>query len=502
MNGIKKKLFLHIGGLVILLVSIMIIANTMFLESYYINKQKNILKNEYSTINALNTSNYEEHIQALLLIEASTRVDILITDADEKLLYTSNKYITRPMPSNEAEISNGPLSEMKNEKRDGSKPSEPPFKIEFLESIDGKNVFLIAKDSKFNINNLVFSGVLDNNNSIEIRMPIASIKANVKLINDFLIIIGIVIFLISLIIAYMISVNFTRPIREMNIATKKLKDLDFSAKCKVYSNDEMGQLAESINELSLELSDSISSLHEKNDELNHEIYEKNILAKKRKDLLNNVSHELKTPLALIQGYAEGLKVNITKSAEKAEFYTDIILSESMKMNELVETMLSSSHIDSGDLKLNNSGFDIVNSVSNVTSQLKELMNNNDVILKFDNREVINVSADKLLIERVITNYITNAIYHSTSPKTVDISFEYYDNIIRLNCFNSAEIISDEDLLFIWDGFYKVDKARTREKSGHGLGLSIVSSIMKAHGMDYGAKQVEGGILFWFEIRSI
>lgn len=501
MNGIRKKLFFQIGGLVILLVSIMIIANTLFLESYYINKQKKILLDDYGQINALGADNYDDHIQALLFIEATTRVDILITSGDKELLYTSNKYITHPMPSSEEQLSKGPPIDINDIDKD-NKPSEPPFKIEILEQIDASSTFLIAKDSKFNINNLVLSGVLDNQDNIEIRIPVASIKANIKLINDFLIIIGTLIFIISLVVAYMISVNFTKPIREMNIATKKLRNLDFSAKCKVYSNDEMGQLAESINELSIELSDSISSINAKNKELNHEIYEKNILDKKRKDLLNNVSHELKTPLALIQGYAEGLKVNITKSPEKSEFYTDVILGESKKMNELVETMLSTSQIDSGDLKLDTSSFNIISAIDAVISQLKELVIENNVSLKFDSSEAMNVNADKLLIERVITNYLTNAIYHLSSPKIIKISTENLGDHIRVSCFNSADLISDEDLSFIWDGFYKVDKARTREKSGHGLGLSIVSSIMNAHNMPFGAEQVEGGIVFWFEVKAV
>ncbi|MGB3368403.1 MAG: histidine kinase dimerization/phospho-acceptor domain-containing protein [Acidaminobacteraceae bacterium] len=501
MNGIRQKLFFQIGGLVILLVSIMIIANSLFLETYYINKQKKILLDDYAQINSLSYENYDNHIQELLLIEATTRVDILITSEDNELLYTSNKYITRPMPSNEEEFSKGPPTDI-NDKSNDNKPLDPPFKIEILEQIDSSNAFLIAKDSKFNINNLVLSGVLDNQDSIEIRIPIASIKANIKLINDFLIIIGFIIFIISLIVAYMISVNFTNPIREMNIATKKLKNLDFSAKCKVYSNDEMGELAENINELSLELSNSISSLNTKNRELNHEIHEKNILDKKRKDLLNNVSHELKTPLTLIQGYAEGLKVNITKSAEKSEFYTDVILGEAKKMNELVETMLSTNHIDSGDLKLDTSRFDIISVIDEVASGFKELIIENNVSLEFDSSKIINVSADKLLIEHVIKNYLTNAIFHSSSPKILKLSTENLGDNIRVNCFNSADLISDEDLSFIWDGFYKVDKARTREKSGHGLGLSIVSSIMSAHNMPFGAMQVEGGIVFWFEVKTI
>lgn len=502
MSGIRKKLFFQIGGLVILLVSIMIISNTLFLEQFYIIKQKNILLGIYDNINEMNFENYEDNIDKLINIEAKTRVDLLIKTSKDELLYTSNNYIDHFIPFGQDQIKN----EITNDKIDKNKsnetivkPPNPPLNVEVLETISESKLFLIAKDSKFNVNNLVFSGILDNKNKIEIRLPIASIKSNISLINDFLIIIGAIIFFISLIVAFMISVNFTMPIREMNDATKKLKNLDFTAKCKIYSNDEIGQLGESINELSLELSDSINTLSSKNEELNHEIYEKNILAKKRRDLLNNVSHELKTPLALIQGYAEGLKVNIALSPEKSAFYTDVILNESKKMNLLVETMLNTSQIDSGDLKLELTSFEINDAIDGVINNLFEIIKNNNVDLKFNRLKLTNVIADKLLIERVITNYLTNAIYHSNSPKKVEISLLDKISKVRINIFNRADFISEEEFDFIWDGFYKVDKARTRENSGHGLGLSIVSTIMNAHNYDYGAYQTNDGVVFWFEL---
>lgn len=359
--------------------------------------------------------------------------------------------------------------------------------------------FVWVKDQIPNQKNLMLRGTLDNGNRIELVIPLVSIKTNIELTNTFYLIIGGFVFLVSMLFAYMISNYFTKPIREMNEATKRMKSLDFNTSCKVISRDEIGQLAVSINEMQMELSKNIDILNERNKELENEIYEKNRIDKKRRDLLNNVSHELKTPLALMQGYAEGLKVHVIHSKEKSNFYCDVIIDESKKMNQLVESLLNIEAMEFGDKVLCKSRFEIIQFILQTLNKYQKLFDDQHIKYTVNEIEPIFVFADMFMMKSVFTNYITNAIHYVDERKVVEISIMQEKEYIRVEVYNTAKPILPEDMEKLWDSFYKVDKARTREKGGHGLGLSIVKAIQEAHQSGYGVKNTRDGVSFWFDV---
>jgi signal transduction histidine kinase len=302
-----------------------------------------------------------------------------------------------------------------------------------------------------------------------------------------------------MIFAYLVSNYFTKPIREMNDVTKRMKNMNFDTSCKVLSNDEIGQLSQSINEMSIELSKTIKSLNNKNVQLEKEIKERCRLDEKRRTLLNNVSHELKTPLSIMQGYAEGLKLNVIKNKEKSNFYCDVIIDESVKMNTLVESLLNIDQMEFGDTVINKSSFEINEFIIQIFNIYEKILQDKNIHWQVNTINPIQVFGDNFMIERVFKNYITNAINYVDENLTLKVDVIKLEKHIRIEVFNTCKEIDDSDLEKIWDSFYKLDKARTREKGGHGLGLSIVKAIQESHKNSYGAKNVENGVCFWFEI---
>ena len=230
------------------------------------------------------------------------------------------------------------------------------------------------------------------------------------------------------------------------------------------------------------------------------IEEKIQIDEMRKEFLSHVSHELKTPIALIQGYAEGLKENISDDPESKDFYCEVIMDEADKMNSMVKKLLALNELEFGTDQINFERFDIVELMRNINASSNILLQQNNVQLHFDFEQPIYVWADEFMIEEVYTNYLTNAIHYAPDGGNVIVSMENKDQLIRINVFNEGNPIPEEELSKIWIKFYKVDKARTREYGGSGIGLSIVAATMKQHGREYGAYNKENGVVFYFELE--
>ena len=263
--------------------------------------------------------------------------------------------------------------------------------------------------------------------------------------------------------------------------------------------DEIGELGRSINTLSDKLETTISELKSANIELEKDIKKKTEAEEMRREFLSNVSHELKTPIALIQGYAEGLAENVNDDEESRQFYCDVIVDEAQKMNNMVKKLLTLNELEFGNSNMELSRFDIVALVKSVADSVEVLAKQKNISIVFNASDPVYVWADEYMIEEVITNYLSNALNHCKEPNVIDISFNRHDNKVRISVFNSGDIINDADIGNIWDKFYKVDKARTREYGGSGIGLSIVKAIMESHNEEYGVTNHQAGVEFWFEL---
>ena len=220
----------------------------------------------------------------------------------------------------------------------------------------------------------------------------------------------------------------------------------------------------------------------------------------RSEFLSHVSHELKTPLALIQGYAEGIKSGVADDPETMEYYCDVISDEASKMNELVMKLISLNQIEYGD-DMSIERFDITKLIEEVINNSSILIQDKDVKIIYEEKGECFVWADSFMIEEVITNYLTNAIHYVCDNGEIRVWFERKEDTVRINVYNEGDNISDEDLKKLFIKFYKTDAARTRTYGGSGIGLSIVEAIMKAHNKEYGVYNVEKGVVFYFEVDT-
>lgn len=219
----------------------------------------------------------------------------------------------------------------------------------------------------------------------------------------------------------------------------------------------------------------------------------------RNEFLGNVSHELKTPIALIQGYAEGLKEGVSDDPESREFYCDVIMDEASKMNLMVKNLLTLNQLEFGNDEVTFERFDVSKLIQGVIQSCEILIQQADAKIDFIGESPVYVWADEFKTEQVIRNYLTNAIHHVDNERRIEVRVLSKDDIVRVTVFNSGHPIPQEDLAKLWDKFYKVDKAHTREYGGNGIGLSIVKAIMESFHQKYGVRNFDNGVEFWFEL---
>ena len=486
-KSIRNKLFASLCVIVLLIITFLIILNNFVLGKFYLYNKKKNLKVAYSIINEFyNNENSEEKINAELdRISAKNDFDILIKDEfNESIYITSKDFFSGLIQMN---ILTARSSLKKN------KILEKNEKYEISE----------IKDDSTNMKYIVFTAKLDNDYKIYIRMPMASIEESVKISNKFLYIIAIFVIIFGGIVLSIVSTRFSEPIEELEDIAKRMSNLDFSQKYKVsQANDEFDDLGKSINKMSDNLESTIKKLKSTNLELEKDIEEKSKIDEMRKSFISDVSHELKTPIALIQGYSEGLIENVNTDEESRKFYAEVILDEATKMDKLVKQLLELMKLEYGKNTFNNENFDIVELEKEIIRKSDVMIQKENIKVELDENDSLEVYADEFYIDQVLTNYITNAIKYCdviNNEKRIKITNKINDGKIRVSVFNTSNGLSEEELVRIWNRFYKVDESRNRDNGGTGIGLSLVKAIMNNYGNEFGAKNVAGGIEFYFEL---
>lgn len=521
---------------VLLLASILIcwIVNKQFFEEYYkeykvknsgqVQSQVDALIDKYLEINQSSgrynatEEEYNEFDSAMRKLEADNSVSIYI------LNWPSNLGVYVYWPKNSGmqtdriclsaiqfknylyNINTEPETNSDTTQSEQMAPDDSDKKGKKRESftiLKSTNEYVIAKIYDKGSQNyfLDLYGALDGNNTIYIRTNFAGVKESAIIANQFLGVVGILIVLLGSIVMYFVSRNFTRPIYQLANIAYRMSQLDFSVKYEDKAKDEIGVLGNSINEMSLQLEDTISSLKRANNELQRDIANKIEIDEMRKEFLSNVTHELKTPIALIQGYAEGLKENISDDQESRDFYCEVIIDEASKMNTMVKKLLTLNQLESSNNMVEFDHFDLTQVIQSVINSYGIKAEEKGVQIIFDASKPLFVWADEYMMEEVITNYISNAFNHIKDPNIIRITIEQRENDARVSIFNTGDNIPVEDIDNIWTKFYKVDKARTREYGGNGIGLSIVKAIMNAHNKKFGVNNLENGVVFWFDIET-
>ncbi len=491
-KSIRIKLFASLCVVIILTILFLIIINNIVLETFYIYNKKDTAKTIYESINDKYVSGAsEEELEEFIKLEASkNNLDILIKDCVTKKMITNDKTKAESIES------------IKNimEFNENGKWGETLYNT--------KNVIIkMAKDSSNSRNYIVLMGKLDNQNELYMRTPISAIKESLKISNNVLILVGAISVFVSAVIASIVSRRFSNPILELNDIAKRMSNLDFSRKyIPSDSNDEIDELGKSINMMSDKLEDTITEFRKNNDELERDIKEKSKIEEMRTQFISDVSHELKTPIALIQGYAEGLVENVNNDDESRKYYAEVILDEADKMDKLVKQLLELMKLEYGKREFNNTKFDIVSLIKEVLRKCEVMIKEQNINAVLKNEDPIYVEADDFYIEQVVTNYITNAIRYSEAingKRSIIVEvIEELNGYARISVYNTGKNLSDKDLKRIWGRFTKLDNSRNRANGGTGIGLSLVKAVMNNYGNKYGVVNRENGIEFYFELKMV
>ena len=484
-GSLTKELVFIIVALVAGTILLCYFLNATLIERYYIsNKQNTLLEgfaliDEASATGKLNAPSFDVTFDNLC---ANGNINVLIINSDQTIVRSS---------ANDAQMM---LMEFMNILF-GANPENSII----LERQNNYNI-LRQRDVRLNSEYLVLYGTLQNGNLVLMRSALASIRESADISNRFLAIAGIFAVVISTIITFFVSKGITNPIRELTAISEKMTRLDFNAKYvrdRAHKN-EIDELGEHVNHLSDTLEATISELKSANIALQRDIEEKIQIDEMRQEFLSNISHELKTPLAVIAGYAEGLAECVNDDPESRNYYCEVILDETEKMTQMVRQLLSLNQLEFGQEMLQMQRFNLTELIQGVIEKVSILLEQYGCVLIFSEIEPLYVWGDEFKIEEVLTNYITNAIYHAKNEKRIQIFYTKKEICVRIHVFNTGDLIPEEALTKIWTKFYKVDKARTREYGGTGIGLSIVKAIMQSHKQEFGVINRENGVEFWFE----
>lgn len=484
--SVRTKITLMVAAFSIFVVSASWIVCNYMIEGVFVIEEKRNLKDTYKLCDEVfggNDSDIEFDENFYKKIGSSSESIILVYAPERNKVYTSIS-----VSGNMSENINRLLASVIENNRD-------------LLTKPGNYVITKSRDTLSNSYYFDLVGLLKNGNLIVIRSPVARIDAAMDVVSKVFIWIAVGLIIFGSVFILMFSSIFSSPIKTLSKAAKRMAGLDFDVKVPVYSKDEIGELGMCMNEMSCKLERTISELKSANIKLERDIAEKQQIDDMRREFLSHVSHELKTPIALIQGYAEGLKDNLFDDEESKNFYTDVIIDEAKKMNDLVKKLLTLNEIEFGNNPLNIERFDVCELIRGIIAASKILINEVQADVVFESDAPCYVWADEYMIEEVFTNYLTNAIHYVTEGGRIEIELEKIENDIRVKVYNQGNTISDEDINMLFEKFYKADKARTREYGGSGVGLSIVAATMQAHNKGYGVYNMSDGVVFYFDLDA-
>lgn len=495
--SIKTKLFIYMMVIVLFFSLVLIFSNTFLVEKYYMAKQKKALKATSLTIEEglkeyFNKEiNDDEFYTKIINLEREKGISINILSSSGTNIYPVFDTINI-----DSGVINIPALSLDSYSSDSFTLATSDDRVEVIETDSSSSYFSIIKDSNDKPQNLSYNK-LYSNFIISTSLPMERISESISILNEIIGIVGIITLIFTGLWSIFISIKFTKPITNINNITNRMKDLDFSRSIEVKGKDEISQLSQNINSLSSSLDKTIFELNEKNKKLESDISKERELDEKRKEFISNVSHELKTPIFLIQGYAEGLKDNI--SEDKKDLYCSIISDEAEKMNNMLEEFIQLVKLE--DKGQNNlvDFFEINDFIKSIIANYSIILKDKEINLNFKPIEDILILGEKDKIEQVFRNIINNGIEHLDKDRLLSISLEKKDKL-EIEIFNSGKNIPKEHIDKIWDSFYKIDSSRKRDLGGTGLGLSIVKAILDNHNNKYQVVNREDGVSFIFELE--
>ncbi len=516
-RSIAMELSVLFIGLLLLVMVAMLCLNNLYLTRFYELRLQNTLKKAYVQVDAhvsaetgVDTEYFENEFRN---VERSRNIALVISDPEFgqviEVLREEDEVMAARLNAYSMGLDQDDVTIIeKNEDYIIQKKPDEKYQMEFLE------MWGILPSSSYHF---------------MMRIPMESIRLNAKISNEFIFYCILITGFIGIFMIGWLSRRIARPVRELSELSERMANLDFDAKYTSGGRNEIGQLGENFNQMSETLERTIAELKTANNELQKNLDEKTKIDDMRREFLSNVSHELKTPLALIQGYAEGLQDSVADDPESRDYYCEVIVDEAEKMNTLVRKLLALNQLEFGEDEVEMVRFDLAELIRGKVNSSRLLADQKCASLEYEGPDSLDVWGDEFKVEEVLTNYLSNAINHvddndsghcgshtpsapsgrnssgdgsgEASPRRIIVraGVDKDSGKVRVRVFNTGSHIPEEDLDQVWDKFFKVDKARTREYGGSGVGLSIVRAIMESFHQKFGVRNVDDGVEFWFEL---
>ncbi|GAA0776960.1 HAMP domain-containing sensor histidine kinase [Clostridium subterminale] len=479
-NNIRKSITFKIFKIT----SILLITSTIciylilyfLLPSYYYKyKKSNIetgLNKLENTVSKLSINDAKKYFDEF---NAKYTVSLTIYDSIGRLIYLPFNLIEMPI-LDQGNIDN--TSQFMNTFQTGSV------------SISGNNkhssTYMISRQITFLNDNERYT--------MDVIVPLQPIDEASKVILNLLPLIGLVVIIISVVGAFIYSKIITKPLLQINNAAKHLAALDFEKSCEVKSDDEIGEIALSLNELASNLQHTMNELKNTNLKLLNDIEREREIERKRREFTATISHELKTPITIIKGQLEGMlgNIGVYKDRDKYMNRSLIVLQD---MESMVKEILEVSKLESHDFRPQYTEINLSYLVNNCLKNLSCLASEKDINLILNISEEVYVQVDEKLIKKAISNVINNSITHSARNETVFINLWEEKDQVVLTIENTGVHIDETEFEKLFNPFYRIEKSRNRSTGGTGLGLYIVKTIFEAHEIEYKISNTELGVCF-------
>lgn len=485
-------------GVIALYVAATLAVNSAFLRTYYISTKQSNLFDSYKKISELDYSADKQSIDLKIeLIEDSMNMQVYIIDDSLQLFYVNKNSddAVGAISGSDSQYWFNPWLFPKYEYANASQTLFTEEPTVFIHTNSRLSTQYITLYSKYLVSDNKYYYAI-------INTPISAIDQSVDIYNRFSLFVMLLVLSLGMFFTAIMTNRIMAPFRRINRAARKLANLDFEDRIPIETKDEVGQLSQSINDMSDQLEAKIKELSIANEQLRKDIREKEAIDKMRTDLISNVSHDLKTPLSIIMGYSEALQLGV--NSEDRDYYCSVIQDEAEKMSTLASRLLDIADLESGGTSLDIISFDLAVLAQDRCEKISYLLSENNVKIECVQNGNCYVCADANRIEQVINNLLSNAMHYTPEGGRIKVSVNEKVDDIEFIVYNSGSFIPESSLPHIWESFYKVDKARTRKYGGSGLGLKIVSSILESHDLEgyhtsYSARNVADGVEFIFTL---
>ncbi len=491
--SISKKLFLITFGLIFTVLIFSMLFQNLFFEEFYLSKKiKDMTReiNKFSELYSYNITDDKNLIEELFRIEQQNNSKVAIFSKDGQLKYLTN-YVNN---TDDFKTLTAFCTELLNDK----------YLINKVITT-GKTETTVFENKYSNTTKIGTVGAMSlNSKNDSLIVAVSSmqpINEATDVIKEFYFYLFLGFSIIGIFLSSVYANLISKPLVNINKVAKRMSAMDFTVKCEESSDDEIGNLATTLNFLSSTLKNALDDLKLKNKKLEEDIEKERKLEEMRKDFVASVSHDLKTPIGIIEGYAEGLKDGIA-TGEDALFYLETIIDESHKMNKLVTNMLELSKLESGNLELVIDRFNILRLVRKLLKSFKLEFDLKNIKLELKtDLEYCYVMGDVFQLEQVLTNLISNALKYTPKGNDVIIEVNNINDIIIIAIENKGIHIPEEEIDNLYNKFYRIDKARNSSNNSNGLGLAIVKRILNLHESSHSLFNTEDGVKFTFTLKK-